>query len=36
MKIKIPIEGGQTLVTWEDANWVDTQYRYVAKKFNAN
>jgi hypothetical protein len=32
MKIKIPIEGGQALITSRALQWVDRQYRYVAKK----
>jgi hypothetical protein len=36
MKIKIPIEGGQLLVTSKQENWVDLPYRYVAKKSNTN
>lgn len=29
MTIKIPIEGGQLLVTWAQRNWLNLQYRYV-------
>ena len=32
MTIKIPIEGGNVLITWKQENWVDLPYRYVAKK----
>ncbi|HIK42511.1 hypothetical protein [Thermoleptolyngbya sp. M55_K2018_002] len=36
MRVKIPIEGGQVLITWPEKNWVDLQYRYVAKKSSTN
>jgi hypothetical protein len=36
MRIKIPIEGGQILVTWPKERWADVPYRYVAKKSSTN
>ncbi|MBF2085462.1 hypothetical protein [Thermoleptolyngbya sp. C42_A2020_037] len=32
MKIKIPIERGYFLITWEPRGWIDIPYRYVVKK----
>ena len=34
MIAKIPVDGGQLLITWKEKNWVDLPYRYVAKKNN--
>lgn len=34
MKIKIPIEGGYTLLTWKEKDWVDVQFYFVTKKPN--